>query len=207
MLRTLKDHLYQCPCKLSEEMIRCMAAVYCWLRSSASSNIEPNRSPLLLRSPTNVLPCCGINDDKDCTCKSMVEISSISTDNSNFSRASYAINNYRLLVEQLERVNVTKMETNAKIAFWINTYNSLIMHAYLAYGIPHSSLRKVALFNKAVYNIGGRIVSANAIEQSIFSFHTPRIGRVLPCSPLRLCLESLDQGFGEGNGNGDGKGK
>ncbi|PSR91588.1 Leukotriene A-4 hydrolase [Actinidia chinensis var. chinensis] len=78
----------------------------------------------------------------------MVEISSISTDKSNFSRASYAINNYRLLVEQLEIVNVTKMETNAKIAFWINTYNSLIMHAYLADGIPHSSLRKVALFDK-----------------------------------------------------------
>ena len=104
MLRTLKDHLYQCPCKLSEDMVRCMAAVYCWLRSSASANIEQNRSPLLSRSSTNVLPRRGISDDKDCSCKSMVEISSISTDKSNFSCASFAINNYRCVSYTLKEV-------------------------------------------------------------------------------------------------------
>lgn len=180
MLRTLKDHLYQCPTKLSEEMVRCMAAVYCWLRNSASSNLEQNRSPLLSRSSTNVvLPRRGISEESDRSCKSVIEISSISTDKNHFSRASYAINNYRFLVEQLERVSVSQMETNAKIAFWINTYNSLVMHAYLAYGIPHSSLRRLALFQKAAYKIGGHIVSANAIEQAIFCFHTPRVGRWL----------------------------
>ncbi|URD85032.1 hypothetical protein MUK42_33326 [Musa troglodytarum] len=34
----------------------------------------------------------------------------------------------RLLVEQLENVNVSVLETNAKLAFWINIYNSLPMH-------------------------------------------------------------------------------
>lgn len=180
MLRTLKDHLYQCPSKLSEEMVMCMAAVYCWLRGAASVNPEKNRSPLLSRSSTNViLPRRGIEEDREWSCKSMVEISWISTDKSQFSRASYAINNYRVLVEQLEKVNVSQMESNAQTAFWVNVYNSLVMHAYLAYGIPHSSLRRLALFHKAAYNIGGYIVSANAIEQSIFSFRTPRIGRWL----------------------------
>ncbi|KAF5957397.1 hypothetical protein HYC85_004622 [Camellia sinensis] len=164
VLRSLKDHLHQCPSKLSEEMVRCMAAVYCWLGSSVSAN------------PTT-LKRSGISEDRDWSSKSMVEISSISTDKNHFSRASYAINNYRVLVEQLEKVNVTQMETNAKIAFWVNTYNSLVMHAYLAYGIPHSSLRRLALFHKAAYNISGHIVSANAIEQSIFCFRTPRVGR------------------------------
>ncbi|KAL6979755.1 hypothetical protein U1Q18_021410 [Sarracenia purpurea var. burkii] len=178
MLRSLKDYLNQCPCKLSEEMVRCMAAVYCWLRSPASSNPEQSQSPLLSRSSaTVVIPRRGSSDGRDWSIKSMVEIFSISTDKNHFSRASYAINNYRLLVEQLERVNVNQMEINAQIAFWINTYNSLVMHAYLAYGIPHSLLRKLALFHKAAYNIGGHIVSANAIEQSIFCFHTPRVGR------------------------------
>ncbi|KAM7525558.1 hypothetical protein LguiA_015460 [Lonicera macranthoides] len=178
VLRTLKDHLYQCPSKLSEEMVMCMAAVYCWLRSSAaSSNPEQNnRSPLLSRSSTNVvLPRRGIGE----TCKSMVEISWISTDENNFSHASCAINNYRVLVEQLEKVNLNQMENNAQTAFWINMYNSLVMHAYLAYGIPHSSLRRLALFHKAAYNIGGHVISANAIEQSIFCFRTPRVGRWL----------------------------
>ncbi|KAB1217003.1 hypothetical protein CJ030_MR4G021318 [Morella rubra] len=180
MLQTLKDHLYQCPSMLSEEMVRCMAAIYCWLRCASSGNTEKNRSPLLSRSSTHVVqPRCGIGEDRDLTCKSMIEILWISTDKSNFSQASYAINNYRVLVEQLERVNVSQMDNNAQTAFWINVYNALVMHAYLAYGIPQHSLRRLALFHKAAYNIGGHVISANAIEHSVFCFRTPRIGRWL----------------------------
>ncbi|KAK5813125.1 hypothetical protein PVK06_028571 [Gossypium arboreum] len=180
VLRTLKEQLYQCPSKLSEEMVKCMAAVYCWLRSATSLNSEKNRSPLLSRSSTNVvLPRRGIGEDQDLSCTSNIEISWISTDKSQFSRASIAISNYRALVEQLEKVTVSQMGYSAQIAFWINVYNALIMHAYLAYGIPHSSLRRLALFHKAAYSIGDHIISANAIEQSIFCFCTPRIGRWL----------------------------
>ncbi|TYI70222.1 hypothetical protein E1A91_D08G206700v1 [Gossypium mustelinum] len=180
VLRTLKEQLYQCPSKLSEEMVKCMAAVYCWLRSATSLNSEKNRSPLLSRSSTDVvLPRRSSGEDQDLSCTSNIEISWISTDKSQFSRASIAISNYRALVEQLEKVTVSQMEYSAQIAFWINVYNALIMHAYLAYGIPHSSLRRLALFHKAAYSIGGHIISANAIEQSIFCFCTPRIGRWL----------------------------
>ncbi|MBA0796662.1 hypothetical protein Gohar_007411 [Gossypium harknessii] len=180
VLRTLKEQLYQCPSKLSEEMVQCMAAVYCWLRGATSLNSEKNRSPLLSRSSTDVvLPRRSSGEDQDLSCTSNIEISWISTDKSQFSRASIAISNYRALVEQLEKVTVSQMEYSAQIAFWINVYNALIMHAYLAYGIPHSSLRRLALFHKAAYNIGGHIISANAIEQSIFCFCTPRIGRWL----------------------------
>ncbi|XP_040963299.1 uncharacterized protein [Gossypium hirsutum] len=181
VLRTLKDHLYQCPSKLSEEMVRCMAAVYCGLRGATSPSSNKNQSPLLSRSSTNVvLPRRGAGDDQDFSCTSDIEISWISTNTNQFSRASYAISNYRALVEQLEKVTVNQMEFNAQIAFWINVYNALVMHAYLAYGIPHGSLRRLlALFHKASYNIGGHIITANAIEQSIFCFRTPRIGRWL----------------------------
>ncbi|TYI15613.1 hypothetical protein ES332_A08G198500v1 [Gossypium tomentosum] len=142
VLRTLKEQLYQCPSKLSEEMVKCMATVYCWLRS-ATSNIE---------------------------------ISWISTDKSQFSRASIAISNYRALVEQLEKVTVSQMGYSAQIAFWIKCVQCPY---YASYGIPHSSLRRLALFHKAAYSIGDHIISANAIEQSIFCFCTPRIGRWL----------------------------
>ncbi|GMJ06113.1 hypothetical protein like AT5G47380 [Hibiscus trionum] len=180
VLRTLKDHLHQCPSKLSEEMVRYMAAVYCGLRNATSSKSEKNLSPLLSRSSTKVvLPKHGIGGDRDFSCTSNVEISWISTDRNQFSRASHAISNYRALVEQLEKVTVSRMEYDAQIAFWINVYNALVMHAYLAYGIPHGSLRRLALFHKASYNIGGHVISANAIEQSIFCFRTPRTGRWL----------------------------
>uniref|UniRef100_K7KN50 DUF547 domain-containing protein n=1 Tax=Glycine max TaxID=3847 RepID=K7KN50_SOYBN len=118
ILRSLKDHLYQYPSKLSEDMVRCMATVYCWLRSATSVNSEN------------------------------VEISWISTHKRHSSHASYAIKNYRVLVEQLERVNVSQMDSDAQIAFWINVHNALVMHAYLAYGIPQGSLRRLALFHK-----------------------------------------------------------
>ncbi|KAJ8754712.1 hypothetical protein K2173_011127 [Erythroxylum novogranatense] len=170
MLRTLKDHLYQCPSKLSEEMVRSMAGVYCWLSSTTSS-----ATPLLSKSSTNVI----MGENRDWSCKSMVEISHISTHQNQFSRASYAINTYRVLVKQLEKLAVSQMENNAQIAFWINVHNALIMHAYLAYGIPNSSFRRLSLFHKAAYNVGGHIISANAIEESIFGLRTPRVGRWL----------------------------
>ncbi|TMW95601.1 hypothetical protein EJD97_008621 [Solanum chilense] len=180
LARTLKDHLYQCPSKLSEEMVRCMAAIYCWLRITESTSTEQKRSPLSSRSSTNVIiPQHDIKEERDWFCKSTIEISWIATDKNNVSRASYAISNYRVLVEQLERVNLSQMETNNKMAFWINLYNSLVMHAYLAYGIPQNSLRRLALLHKAAYNVGGQVISANAIEQSIFGLRTPRIGRWL----------------------------
>nr|GMD76458.1 uncharacterized protein LOC109169032 isoform X1 [Ipomoea batatas] len=179
-IRTLKDHLHQCPSKLSAEMVRCMSAVYCWLRKTIPVNPGQKQSTLSSMSSANVIiPRHDIKEDKDWFCKSTIEVSWISTNKNNFSRASYAINNYRLLVEQLERVNISQMETNAQIAFWINVYNSLVMHAYLAYGIPQNSLRRLALFHKAAYNVAGHVVSANAIEQSIFCLRTPRIGRWL----------------------------
>ncbi|KAL5181782.1 hypothetical protein HKD37_01G002612 [Glycine soja] len=179
-LRTLKDHLNQCPNRLSEEMVKCMATVYCWLRSATSVNTEKSRSPLLSRSSTHaVQPRHGFGNDRDCSCKSVVEISWIATRKRHSSHASYAIDNYRVLVEQLERVNISQMESDGQIAFWINVHNALVMHAYLAYGIPQGSLKRLALFHKAAYNIGGHIISANAIEQAIFCFRTPRIGRWL----------------------------
>ncbi|XP_010677054.2 uncharacterized protein LOC104892760 isoform X3 [Beta vulgaris subsp. vulgaris] len=176
-LRTLKDYLHQCPSKLSEEMVKCMAAVYCWLCSESSTKSEKsrnNQSSVVSRSCADRAPQLG--SQKNQYSKSMIEISSMPTDKKQISRASYAISSYRTLVEQLERVNVSHMEAEAQIAFWINIHNSLIMHAYLAYGIPHSSLRRLALFHKAAYNIGGIVVTANAIEHTIFCFRTPRIG-------------------------------
>ena len=36
-----------------------------------------------------------------------------------------------MLVEQLERVDLSMSENSIKLAFWINVYNSLIMHVML----------------------------------------------------------------------------
>lgn len=178
LTRTLKEHLYQCPSKLSEELVRCMAAIYCWVGSKASASPEKAHSPFLSRSSTSViLQRRRDGNPREWSFQPIPEVTSISMDRNHFSSASCAISNYRLLVEQLERVDASSLENNVKLAFWINVYNCLIMHGYLSYGIPHSSLRRMALFTKAAYNIGGHTISANSIENSILCCRTPRIGR------------------------------
>ncbi|PUZ40129.1 hypothetical protein GQ55_9G400900 [Panicum hallii var. hallii] len=179
LARTLKDHLYQCPSKISEEMVRCMASIYYLLRTEAPEKPEKARSPFLSRSSTNVILPRRVNGEENSSSnnKCTVEIASISVDKNQMPDVSYAITHYRLLVEQLERVDLSMSENSIKLAFWINVYNSLIMHAYLAYGVPNSSLKRMALFHKAAYNIGGHAVTANSIEHALLCFRSPRLGR------------------------------
>lgn len=175
LARSLKDHLNQSPVKISEDLVTCMAAIYCWICSAAPTKSARGHSPPLPRSSTKVvLPRRSVGDERNCSGRSMVEISSISTDEDQNSRA---ITTYSALVKQLEGVNPTQMDTDAKMAFWINVYNSLVMHAYLVYGIPHNSLKRRNLFHKVTYNIGGYNISANSIEYSILCIRAPRIGR------------------------------
>ncbi|PNT67878.1 hypothetical protein BRADI_3g33250v3 [Brachypodium distachyon] len=180
LARTLKDHLYQCPSKISEEMVRCMASIYCLLRTESPEKPEKARSPFLSRSSTSViLPRRGNAEENNNppTNKSIVEVCSISVEKNQMPDVSCAITHYRLLVEQLERVDLSMSDSSIKLAFWINMYNSLVMHAYLAYGIPNSSLKRMALFHKAAYNIAGHAVTANSIEHSLLCCRSPRIGR------------------------------
>ncbi|KAL6906391.1 hypothetical protein ACP4OV_003992 [Aristida adscensionis] len=171
LARTLKDHLYQCPSKISEEMVRCMASIYYLLRTEAQQKPEKAHSPFLSRSSTNVILPRRVNGEENSlqNSKCIVEISSIAVDKNQMPDVSYAITHYRLLVEQLERVDLTMSESSIKLAFWIN--------AYLAYGIPNGSLKRMALFHKAAYNIGGHAVTANSIEHALLCFKSQRIGR------------------------------
>ncbi|CAL4923808.1 unnamed protein product [Urochloa decumbens] len=195
LARTLKDHLYQCPSKISEEMVRCMASIYYLLRTEAPEKPEKARSPFLSRSSTNVILPRKVNGEENSSSnnKCTVEIASISLEKNQMPDVSYAITHYRLLVEQLERVDLSMSENSVKLAFWINVYNSLIMHAYLAYGIPNSSLKRMALFHKAAYNIGGHAVTANSIEHALMCFKSPRLGRwfesILSTAMRKKCVD------------------
>ncbi|CAL4940594.1 unnamed protein product [Urochloa decumbens] len=195
LARTLKDHLYQCPSKISEEMVRCMASIYYLLRTEAPEKPEKARSPFLSRSSTNVILPRRVNGEENSSSnnKCTVEIASISVDKNQMPDVSYAITHYRLLVEQLERVDLSMSENSVKLAFWINVYNSLIMHAYLAYGIPNGSLKRMALFHKAAYNIGGHAVTANSIEHALMCFKSPRLGRwfesILSTAMRKKCVD------------------
>ncbi|KAF3321246.1 hypothetical protein FCM35_KLT14499 [Carex littledalei] len=174
----LKEDLSKCPNKVSEEMVRYMATIYCLLQwTDPSEKAEKMCAPFLSRSSTTALPRRSNGSKDRFSSKRPFEMCSIWSEKYQSSDASSAINNYRLLLKQLERVNPGRIAQNAKCAFWLNIYNSLVMHAYLTYGFPSSSLRRMLLIHKAAYNIGGYTVTASSIEHYILHCHTPGTGR------------------------------
>lgn len=121
------------------------------------------------------------------------EVSWMSVGKKQLEYASGALRKFRTLVEQLAKVNPIHLSSNEKLAFWINLYNALIMHAYLAYGVPRSDLKLFSLMQKAAYTIGGHYFSAAAIEYVILKMkpplHRPQIALLLALHKLRLSEE------------------
>ncbi|KAI8542328.1 hypothetical protein RHMOL_Rhmol08G0129800 [Rhododendron molle] len=215
----ISDHIPETPNRISEDMIKCMAAIYCKLA-------DPPLTSHGLSSPSSSLSSMGAFSPKE-QCDSwspgfrkdssfdvrldnpfhveglkefsgpystMVEVASICRDNQKLSEVEYMLQDYRSLICRLEEVDPRKMKHEEKLAFWINIHNTLVMHvlnltnfnfAFLAYGIPQNNVKRVFLLMKAAYKVGGHIVSAGTIQNSIFGCRISRPGQW-----LRLLLSS-----------------
>ena len=53
-------------------------------------------------------------------------------------KTSEEFEKYKKLTKELVRVDLTKASREEKLAFFINVYNSLVIHANIAYGPPTS---------------------------------------------------------------------
>ncbi|XP_034591079.2 uncharacterized protein [Setaria viridis] len=104
---------------------------------------------------------------------SVAEVSWMYIGNEQLEYASGALKKFRFLVDQLSKVDPTCMDCDERLAFWINLYNALIMHAYLAYGVPENDIKLFTLMQKACYTVGGQSVSAAEIEFVILKMKTP----------------------------------
>ncbi|CAL9076482.1 unnamed protein product [Musa acuminata var. zebrina] len=90
----LKDHLYRCPSRISEEMVRCMAFIYCWMCTDSSEMSGKLLSSFFSRSSSCVvLPPRGTTEKQEWPSRSTLEITSIKIDKQ-CPRASYVISNY-----------------------------------------------------------------------------------------------------------------
>ncbi|KAL9228433.1 hypothetical protein vseg_004016 [Gypsophila vaccaria] len=107
--------------------------------------------------------------------------------------AAGSLRRFRILVEQLAKVNPILLNSDEKLAFWINLYNALMMHAYLAYGVPRSESKFFSLLQKAAYTVGGHLFSAAVIEYVILKMrppiHRPQIALLLPLHKLKVSEE------------------
>lgn len=121
------------------------------------------------------------------------EVSWMSVGKQQLEYASGALKRFRTLVEQLAKVNPVHLSSNEKLAFWINLYNALIMHAYLAYGVPRNDLKLFSLMQKAAYTVGGHSYNAAAIEYMILKMkpplHRPQIALLLALQKLKVTEE------------------
>ncbi|XP_058108798.1 uncharacterized protein LOC131251832 isoform X2 [Magnolia sinica] len=124
---------------------------------------------------------------------SAAEVSWMSVGKNQLEYAAAALKRFRVLVEQLAKVNLACMNGNEKLAFWINLYNALIMHAYLAYGVPKSDIKLFSLMQKASYTVGGHSFSAADIEYIILKMkpptHRPQIALVLALHKFKISEE------------------
>lgn len=206
----ISDHVPETPNKLSEDMIKCMSAIYCKLAdppsihnglsspnsymSSASAFSQHDQfeswSPGFKNSSSfdvrldNPFHVEGLKEFSG-PYSTMVEIPWIYRDSQKVGDVEPLLQNFRSLVSRLEEVNPRKLKHEEKLAFWINVHNALVMHAFLAYGIPQNNVRRIYLLLKAAYNVGGHTISADTIQSSILGCRMSRPGQW-----LRLLLPS-----------------
>ncbi|CAJ1972651.1 unnamed protein product [Sphenostylis stenocarpa] len=79
----------------------------------------------------------------------------------------FLLHRLKLLFRKLASVNLENLNHQEKLAFWINTYNSCMMNAFIENGIPESPEMAVTLMRKATINVGGHVLSATTIEHFI----------------------------------------
>ncbi|XP_071710807.1 uncharacterized protein [Rutidosis leptorrhynchoides] len=218
----ISDHVPETPNKLSEDIIKCMSAIYCKLVDPPVTNQGINSSPTsslssmsafspkdhsdLMWSPgfrrdsssfdvrlDNPFHVQGLKEFSG-PYSTMIEIQCIYRDGQQFGDIKDMLQNFRSLVSRLEEVDPRKLNNEEKLAFWINVHNALVMHAVLAYGVPQNNLKSVFLLLKAAYNVGGQVISADVIQNSILGCKMSRPGQW-----LRLLLSSKTK-FKMGNG-------
>ncbi|XP_011085530.1 uncharacterized protein LOC105167480 isoform X1 [Sesamum indicum] len=204
------DYIPETPNKLSQDMVKCISDIYCRLAEPPSANHRPSSPASSLSSTSAFSPkdqcdlwSPGLRNDSSSdnrldspfhveglkdfngACSRTVEVLRIHKNDQKLSDTRYLLQNYRSLISQLKDMDPSKMTNEEKLAFWINVHNALVMHAFLAYGIPRNNMKRMFLLLKAAYNVGGQVVSADVIQNSILGCRMSRPGQW-----LRLLLTS-----------------
>ncbi|XP_030469286.1 uncharacterized protein LOC115687766 [Syzygium oleosum] len=201
---TVSDHVPESANRLSEDMIKCVSSIYCKLADPPVANhglSSPNSS---LSSASEFSPqdqsdmwSPGFRNNSSFDVRldnpfhveglkefsgpysTMVEVPWIHRDSQKLGHIEHLLQNYRSLICRLEEVDLRKLRHEEKLAFWINIHNALVMHAFLAYGIPQNNVKRVFQLLKAAYNVGGHTISADTIQSTILGCRMSRPGQWL----------------------------
>ncbi|XP_057965271.1 uncharacterized protein LOC131155841 [Malania oleifera] len=199
----ISNGIPETPNQLSEEMIKCISAIYCKLAEPPLVSHDFHSSPISFSSSMGEFSPRGQCDMWSSPCRkdssfdphlvnppfhnegsqefsgpycTMVEVQWICTDSKKLRDVEHMLKRFRSLISGLEEVDPRKMKNVEKLAFWINVHNALAMHAFLVNGIPKNNLKRISLLLKAAYNVGGHTTSIDMIQSSILGCRLPRPG-------------------------------
>lgn len=71
------------------------------------------------------------------------------------------------MTQDLQRVNISELSENEKLAFFLNLYNAMVIHAIISVGSPEGVIDRRSFFNDFLYLIGGHPYSLAIIENGI----------------------------------------
>ncbi|XP_069150034.1 uncharacterized protein [Solanum lycopersicum] len=166
----ISDHVPDTPNKLSEDMIKCMCTIY-------SKLADPPLTNPGLSSPTSSLSSISAFSPKDIWSpgfrndssfdvrldnpfhveglkefsgpySTMIEVQCVYRDTQKLGDIEPMLQHFRSLISRLEQIDPRKLSHEEKIAFWLNVHNALVMHAFLAYGIPQNNVKRIFLLLK-----------------------------------------------------------
>lgn len=88
---------------------------------------------------------------------------------------------------ELQKVNLGDLSGDEMKCFWINVYNSLIVHAITVNGPAKNLFQRLRWFGEISYDIGGYTFSANDIEHGILRANAPSPASFWSIVGLRKC--------------------
>lgn len=74
---------------------------------------------------------------------------------------------YTLKAAELQRVQLVALNDDERIAFFINVYNALCLHAHVTQGAPTTILRRWTFFRVVSYRVAGLDMTLDDIEHGI----------------------------------------
>ncbi|KAK3803861.1 hypothetical protein RRG08_029453 [Elysia crispata] len=85
---------------------------------------------------------------------------------------------YTQMTRELIRIDIKSAPREEKIAFFINIYNALVIHANIEKGPPKNLFGRYKFFNNTKYIIGGHPYSLQDIENGVLRANRKGVGQI-----------------------------
>ncbi|KAK4434459.1 hypothetical protein Salat_0608700 [Sesamum alatum] len=165
------------PNKISESILTCLMKIFLRMSSKRNSSTTETLPAVPVLHSLDSLAYAECNDPYDLCSKfgkrnigPYKHLVSIEASSINLNRTTisvFLVQRLKLLLQRLATADLKGLSHQEKLAFWINIYNSCMMNAFIAYGIPDSPEMVVELMQKATVNVGGHVLNPITIEHFI----------------------------------------